>query len=76
MKELIGVLLIICGIVLGVYLGVFVMFIGGIFQILHSISPFIANGVGYGILKIIFASFVGSISALVLIIPGKALLDS
>lgn len=75
MKEIVGVVLIISGIILGVYLGAFVMLIGGIFQFVRSLSPFMVDGIAWGIIKVLFASLVGYLSAFLLILPGIALIQ-
>jgi uncharacterized membrane protein len=72
MKTLIGIVLIIAGIALGLYLGVWVMFIGGIVDIIDQIkSPELsAMAVAWGVVKIVFAGFIGWLVALILILPG------
>lgn len=77
MKSFIGGIMIIAGIALGLYVGVWLMFIGGI----HDIYTFLLitfktstdPGIwmlAKGILKVLFAGFTGWLSALVLILPG------
>lgn len=75
MKVLIGVLLILAGIVIGLWLGVWVLFIGGIIDIINQIKSPEFNGmvIAWGIVKIMIASGVGTLSAMVLIIPGFAM---
>lgn len=72
MKTLIGIVSIIAGIALGLYLGVWVMFIGGIVDIIDQIkSPELsAMAVAWGVVKIVFAGFIGWLVALILILPG------
>ena len=75
MKELVGVLMILFGILLGLYVGGYLMFVRGIIQLVQSITPVIAaSGIAWGIAKIVFASFVGTIVAYVMVIPGFAML--
>lgn len=50
MKKVIGILMAIVGIALGIYVGVWLMFVGGIVQIINSINP--TNGLG--IVRIVF----------------------
>jgi len=70
-KMLGGVLLIILGICLGFYVGGYLMFFKGVLQIVHSITPVIkATGIAWGLLRIVFASLLGWLSASLLIIPG------
>jgi len=75
-KEIIGVIMIIAGLVLGVYLGLYVMFIGGIIDIVDEINAVTADGgaIAWGIVKICFASLVGTLSGLFLIVPGAKIL--
>lgn len=77
MEKIIGVLLIIGGIVLGLYVGVWVCFVGGIVQIIEQIRAdnLIALQVGIGIAKMVFAGVAGWLSAIMLILPGVALID-
>lgn len=74
MKFFFGGLIILAGLVLGVWLGVFVMFIGGIVQIVNEVKGSLeALPIAWGILRIILAGAVGWISAIALIIPGFVL---
>ena len=77
MKSILGLVLIILGIVVGLYLGVWVMFIGGIIQIAKSIQPeVIAMGIAWGVIKILLATLVGWLSAICLVSSGVALINS
>lgn len=74
---LFGLLLVIAGLVLGVYVGIFVMFIGGIVQLVQSITPtVIASGIAIGIAKVMLASFVGYICGACLVLPGVTLIQN
>jgi len=74
MKDLIGVVLIITGLILGLYVGFYLMFIKGIIQLIQGITPVIvASDIAWGLGKIIVASAVGTLSGLCLVIPGIAL---
>lgn len=72
MRRLLGLLLIIASILLGLYVGIYMMVIGGIFAIIN----FIKGGLNYlelyawGILKIMFCSIIGTIDFYVLLVPG------
>lgn len=69
--------MIIAGIALGVYVGLWICFIGGIIQIVDAIkaTPNIDGmQIAWGIVRIVFAGFAGTISAFVLLIPGIAML--
>lgn len=76
MRALLGIILILAGVALGIYLGLWLMFVGGIIAIVNAIQADPINGstIAWGIVRIIFASFIGGISAMVLIIPGYKLI--
>ena len=78
MKIFLGLLLLVGGIVLGIWLGIFVMFIGGIAQVINAIkaSPVDAMGIAIGLAKFFFASVVGWFSAIVVAGTGIALIQS
>lgn len=75
MKSVIGVLLIICGIVFGLYVGIWWSFIGGIVDITNEVKAVDVNSlnVAIGVAKIVFAGFAGWVSAMVFMVPGIAL---
>lgn len=54
MKKIIGILIAITGIILGIYVGIWLMLAGGITQIVNSINPLNGLGITLGILRIIF----------------------
>lgn len=60
------------GVVLGLYVGVWVCFIGGIIDLITEIRAenFEPVNIGWGIVKMMFACVCGWLSALVLILPG------
>ena len=62
MKKIIGILITIIGIVLGIYVGVWLMFIGGITQIVNSINPINGSGIAFGIVRIVFCEIGGFIA--------------
>ena len=76
MKTIIGLLICLLSVALGLYLGVWVMFVGGIIQIIKTVSSGdIQTGIiAWGIVKIVLAQFVGVLSAYILLIPGLVLL--
>jgi len=59
MKKVIGILIAIVGIALGIYVGVWLMFVGGIVQIINSINGL---GIALGIARIIFCEVGGLIA--------------
>jgi len=75
-NTILGISMIVLGVVLGLYVGVWMMFIGGIVGLVNSVVGIIhGNGVdgltiGVNIIKIMFAGLAGYVSALVLVIPG------
>ncbi len=77
MTKLAGIILVVSGIVLGLYIGIWVCFIGGIVQIINEIkSPDAVNAinVAIGIGRIIFAGIIGWVVTILGILPGTALL--
>ena len=77
MKAAIGLLLVLVGIVFGVWAGLWWAFVGGIMQIVAAVqtSPVPGADIAWGIVKIIFAGAIGGVSAMLLIIPGAAMLN-
>jgi len=78
MKLIIGLILILGGIIVGVYVGLWIFFIGGIVQIIEQIkSPENVDvlAIAWGIAKIFLAGTVGVLSSLLGIIPGFLLLN-
>lgn len=78
MKKLLGALLVIGGIGLGLYVGVWVFFVGGILDIIREIRAEQLHelSVAWGIVKIVLAGLVGTLSTFVCIIPGLLLVDA
>ena len=76
-KPIIGILLIVLGIILGLYIGVWICFIGGIVGIITEIraDEFKIMAAVWSIAKIIFAGFIGNLSAMFLILPGYILVN-
>ena len=62
MKKIIGILIAIVGIALGIYVGAWLMFIGGITQIVNSINPVNGLGIALGIARIVFCEIGGFIA--------------
>jgi hypothetical protein len=77
MKAVLGITLILIGVVTGLYIGLWWAFIGGIVQVINAIrAPEIAPlTIALGIAKIVLASFLGCISALIPIVPGWMLVS-
>lgn len=72
MKTIIGIILMLTGLVFGLWLGVEVLFVGGIVDIINQIkAPELSVvTVAWGLVKIIFAPGVGLIIVIALISPG------
>jgi hypothetical protein len=75
MKNLVGVLLMLCGVVFGLYVGIWWSFIGGIVDIINESKAVDVDAlnVAIGVAKIVFAGFAGWVSAMVFMVPGLAL---
>lgn len=75
-REWLGILMIFTGAALGLYVGIWVCLIGGIVDIIEAIkaTETEAMAVAIGVVKIVFAGAVGSASALMLMLPGQAML--
>lgn len=80
MKLLLGLLGIIAGVALGIYVGLWLCFIGGIFGLVTAVTAIIAGHgimfglIGWSIVKIMLASLAGYLSAIILIVPSYVLL--
>ncbi len=75
-RHILGILLIICGIGIAGYIGIWWCFIGGIVQIIEQIrAPNLsAILVAIGVLKVFAAGFCGIVSGIILVIPGVSLI--
>ncbi len=76
MRTVIGILMVLGGVVLGLYVGVWLCFVGGLVDIIETIkAPEIdAMKVAIGAVKILFTGVAGGLSAILLIIPGQVML--
>jgi len=75
--KLLGLLMIVGGICLGLYVGGYLMLVGGVIQVIEGAKNDIdALMIAWGVGKVVLASFVGTITAFVLVIPGMAFLSS
>lgn len=76
--KVLGWLLVFIGILVGLYVGLWVMFIGGIIQIVDAVQmdPVPGDDIAWGIVRILLAGVVGWACALAIIIPGLAIADS
>lgn len=62
MKKVIGIIIAILGIALGIYVGIWLMFVGGIVQIINSINPVNGVGIAMGIARTVFREVGGFIA--------------
>jgi len=78
MAAFIGVLLIIAGVLLGSYVGLYLCFYGGILQIVNSLQadPISGSEIAMGVVKIMCFALTGAIAAFVLLSPGLAIIKS
>ncbi len=72
MKKVLGWTLIIGGILLGLYVGVYVFFIGGIVSIIEEIKSDDINSmtIAWSVVKLIFASLMGYLTGIIPVIIG------
>lgn len=70
-EKWIGTALCFIGIAIGLYVGLWVLLVGGIFQLIHCES---LKDVFVGVVMIIFSGIAGRLSALVFIIPGMGMI--
>jgi len=76
-REVVGSVMIVAGVALGLYVGLWVCFVGGIVDVIEQIRAehLEALVVAWGVAKILFAGLFGWIAAAVLLIPGVALFN-
>jgi hypothetical protein len=70
--KIMGIVLIMIGILVGLYMGVWVMFVGGIVQIVEQLRAehLIVSKLAWGVIRVVLSGFVGWLSALCFIVPG------
>ncbi len=78
MKVIVGFLLIIAGVALGLYVGVWLMLIGGIIQFVDAIKvdPVDTSGVAWGVVRVLFASAAGGFAGWALALVGVGVLSA
>ena len=78
MKVLFGILLMLIGVVFGLWAGLWWAFIGGIVDVIREIlAPDLnALNIGIGIAKIFFAGLIGWAAAAIALVPGYAIVKS
>lgn len=70
-----GWVVVVVGVCLGLYVGLYVMFVGGIIQIISQIGAVnvSAAAIAWGVVKMLFAAVVGWLITLAFVFPGVAL---
>jgi hypothetical protein len=76
MKAILGLILIVLGIILGFYFGLWVLFIGGILQFIPNLYPLNLTQVAWGIIKVFCSGIVGWAIFGFCIFIGAFLIDS
>lgn len=78
MKMILGVLVILAGVIAGIYVGVWVMFIGGIVMIVDAIKANPVDGVdiGLGLLRVCFSAVAGWLTVIFTVTVGAAIAAS
>jgi len=78
MKPWIGLFLIVVGILGGLYLGVWLCFIGGIVQVIEAVKadPVSSFGIAFGIVRVMAAGIVGWLFFFVCLGLGLATISS
>lgn len=78
MKTILGLFLILTGLILGLYVGVWWAFIGGIVAIIEQIKAVDTDSmvIAISVVKVIFAVPIAGLSAMVAFIPGVTILGS
>lgn len=75
MKALLGVVLIVTGILAGLYVGIWWGFIGGVIAIIEAAKApeLVPTDIAYAVARIIFCQFLGVMAGALLYIPGMLL---
>lgn len=77
-RNFVGIILMVAGVALAVYAGLWWAFIGGIIQAVEAVkaTPIDAMDLALGIARIVFAGFIGVMTAVVAVFPGYAMLKA
>lgn len=73
MKEFVSVILMLLGVILGLYVGIKIMCIDGILQIAKSLNPVNTIEIAWGIIRIIFSGAVGWLTFIVFLILANSM---
>lgn len=73
----VGILIIIASILFGIYVGGYLMFYGGIVQVIEAfqVTPIAAGSIALGIIKVIFAGMGGVVVAFLGVAFGAAVAE-
>lgn len=76
-QVVVGLVMMLAGIALGVYVGLWWALIGGIVQVIEAAkaSPVETMQLAWGVAKIVFAGFLGIITAVVAVLPGFVMVN-
>ena len=76
MKNGIGITLILLGIALGIYVGLWLMIVGGIIQVVNAfqVDPVSARDIAIGIVRVWLGGLVGAIVGAIPVMLGMAVL--
>ena len=80
-KLILGIIGVIAGIALGLYVGVYLLLIGGIMGLVEVVNVMTDGGaadgglIAWSVVKMLFSGVAGSISAYVLVLPSLALMS-
>lgn len=78
MKQLIGFILVITGVIFGVWAGLWWAFIGGIVDVINAAEKtpnIVAMDIAIGLAKIFFAGPIGTLVTFFAIMPGWSMLQ-
>lgn len=70
MRKILQVLIVVGSIILGLYVGIWLMFAGGIIQIINALNPLNGIQIAIGICRIIFCEIAGLIPVAGFFIAG------
>ena len=75
MKAILGLILILGGFAIGAYVGLWLMFVGGLIDIINEVKGGVdAVNIGIGVVKMLTAGLVGWLAGIVPALAGVALL--
>lgn len=78
MKPILGFFMIIGGIILGFYVGLWICFVGGLWTLIQMVTgavPLAFGTFAWAVIKIALSGLFGYLSAIILVLPGMVLLE-